>query len=332
MKIVRKKLFFLSSADRQATESGNQFSIVFPENLMRIQPNEQLRITMTYFSLLNSFQNINANDNTVGVSLVRSGTVYHTFLVLPVGSFSVSVIALNFTTALNTWVNTTLGFSDLSFSLTVASTSTYYSNMKQTGSGALTSLTLYFQSSALPKTIFTQQEIALNPLMNGMARILGFAHTTTSYTYSASAILSPNSVNSPFNMFSGQIPYLRLHCDVPPQNIEYDTSLGNNQMNFSDILAQISILVSPFAPIVYQDFAGDTNCFEMPAKGMRVGTINFTLTDNYNTPVILNDDFDFVLKIEVMVDEGNDTKHILQDLLNTSKLQTLNMESYFGKI
>jgi hypothetical protein len=40
MKIVRKKLFMLSSADRQTTEQINKFSIVFPENLMRVAPNE----------------------------------------------------------------------------------------------------------------------------------------------------------------------------------------------------------------------------------------------------------------------------------------------------
>jgi len=331
MKIVRKKLFFLSSADKQATEQANQFSIVFPENLMRIQPNELIRITLTYFSLLNSFQNINYNNQKVGVVLIRSGVTYHKILSLPSGSYSIGVIASNFTTVLNTWVNTTLGFVDLTFSLTVPDTTTYYSKMTQTGAGAFTSLTLYFQTSVLPTTIFTQQEILAQPLVNGMARLLGFSNQTTSYKYLASAINTPSYVNSPYNMFSGQIPYLRLHCDVPPQNIQYDTTIGNNQMNFSDILAQISILAPPFAPIVFQDFTGDTNCFEMPAKGMRIGTINFTLSDDFNTPVILNDDFDFVLKIEVLVDEGNDTKNILQDQLNTLKLQTLNLESYFGK-
>ena len=63
---------------------------------------------------------------------------------------------------------------------------------------------------------------------------------------------------------------------------------------------------------------------------MRIGTMNFYLTDNYNTLAILNDDFDFCLKIEVCVDEQGDTKDILQETLHTLKLQTLNMDKYFS--
>jgi len=307
----------LSSADRQATEDINRFSIVFPENLMRVQPNELLRIQMTYFSLLNSFQNINANNNRVGVVLVQGTSTYSGFITLPNGSYSVNVIATNMTTALNN-----LFGSYTTFTMTCPDTTTYYSKLVWTT--AITSLTFYFTNVSLPASIFTQQQRSI-PMNNGMSRLLGYAQGTASAIYTSSGTLSP------YNMFSGQIPFLRLHVDVPPQNVEYDTSLGNNQMNYSDILSQIPILVPPFAPIIYQDFTGDANCYEMPSKGMRIGTMNFTLTDNYNTLAIANDDFFFTLKIEVLVDEGNDTKNILQDTLNTLKLQTLNMENYFGE-
>ena len=130
-------------------------------------------------------------------------------------------------------------------------------------------------------------------------------------------------------MFSGQIPYLRLHVDTPPVNVEYGSDGANNMLNYSDILAQIPILVPPFSPIVYQEFAGDNNSFEMPSINMKLGTLNFTLTDNYNTAVILQDDFDFVLKVEVLIDEEESA--ILRDIHNTLKLQTLNLHDYLNK-
>ena len=315
MKIVRKKLFFLSSADRQATESINNFSIAFPENLMRTQPNELLRITMTYFSLINSFQNINSNNNRIGVALVQSGVTYTGFITLPVGSYSVYQIATNMTTALNS-----LFSAYTTFTVSVPDSTTYYG--KWTWTTAITSLTLYFQNSALPTSLFTQQQIAF-PMYNGASRILGWLHETTSVTITTSGFTTP------LNMFSGQISYLRLHVDTPPVNVEFASDGANNQLNYSDILAQVAILVPPYSPIVYQEFAGDNNSFEMPAKNMKLGTLNFTLTDNYNTPVILQDDWDFVLKIEVLADEENDS--LLKSIHDTLKLQTLNMHDYFSK-
>ena len=316
MKILRKKLFFLSSADRQITESNNQFSIAFPDNLLHVAPNELLRITMTYFSLTNSFQNINSNNNRIGVSLVQSSSTHSGFITLPVGSYSLYVLASNMTSALNA-----LFGAYTTFSVSIFSTNTYQSLWSWTT--AITSLNMYFVNSSLPTNLFNQQQISF-PMNNGAARLFGFAHTTTSITLTTSGYISP------LNMYAGMIPYLRLHVDVPPQNIEYDSSMTNNMLNYSDVLAQVPILAPPYAPIIFQEFAGDNNTFEFPFKGMRIGTMNFYLTDNYNTLAILNDDFDFCLKIEVCVDEQGDTKDILQETLHTLKLQTLNMDKYFS--
>jgi hypothetical protein len=312
MKVVRKKLFFLSSKDRQATETASRFSVMFPDNLMRVQPNELLRITMTYFSLLNSFQTINNNNNRMGVSFIGGGVQRSGIITIPSGSYNISKIASLVSTAINAINNQ---------SLTVSVQDTYNNYSLWSWTGSITNLKLYFTNSALIDSgLFTTTQ-SNPPLYNSMARVLGFAQSTTSVSITSSGYVSP------YNMFSGQVAYLRLHVDVPPQNIEYDNTKQNNMMNYSDILAQIAILVPPYYPIVFQEFAGDNNTFSMPSKGMKIGLMNFILTDQYNTEVVLNDDFDFVLKIEVLVDEGNDTRGILQETLDTLKLQTLNMEN-----
>jgi hypothetical protein len=250
----------------------------------------------------------------MGVSFIGGGIQRSGIITIAPGSYNISKIASLITTAINAINNQ---------SLTVSVQDSYNNYSLWSWTGSITNLKLYFTNAACVASGFFTTTQTNPPLYNGMARILGFANGTQSVNITSSGYVSP------FNMFSGQIAYLRLHVDVPPQNIEYDNSNQNNMMNYSDILAQIAILVPPYYPIVFQEFAGDNNTFSMPSKGMKIGLMNFTLTDQYNTEVILNDDFDFVLKIEVLVDEGNDTRSILQETLDTLKLQTLNMENLF---
>ena len=101
MKVVRKKLFYLSSADRQPTETIQSWSMLFPDNLMNLAQNEKIRMTMSYFSLLNSFENINSNNNTVYVLLTYIGNTQSLKVSIPEGNWSLSQIASNFATALN---------------------------------------------------------------------------------------------------------------------------------------------------------------------------------------------------------------------------------------
>lgn len=305
MKVIRKKLFFLSSADRQATESINKFSIFFPDNLMNIEPHERIRINLIYFSLLNSLQCINDNNNkfvltyaytNLGVQTKKTGLI-----TLPSGSMSVNQIATNLTTQLNAFTLIS-GIQQTLITVSIPDTTTYYGYWTWSDTPGYTTnyLKLDFVSS-------TYQ------LANSAKRVLGF--NTNSYTFNF-----PN-VNTPLCMFSGQLPFLRLQVDVPPQNCEY--SIENNQMNYSSILGQIPILVPPFDPIIYEDFAGDGNAFDMPAAGMKIGTMNFQLTDQFNTLAICPDDFYFTLKVEVMIDPDVEKQKALDDISHTLKIQTL---------
>jgi hypothetical protein len=306
MKVIRKKLFFLSSADRQATESINKFSIFFPDNLMNIEPGEKISINLIYFSLLNSLQCINDNNNkfifTYAYTYGGTQTIKTGLITLPSGSMSVIQIAANVTAQLNAFTFIS-GIQQTLISVSIPDTTTYYGywSWADTPGYVTNYLKLDFVSTI-------QYQLA-----NSSKRVLGF--NTNSYTFSFT------NTNTPLCMFSGQIPFLRLQVDVPPQNCQY--SKVNNQLNYSSILGQIPILCPPYDPIIYEDFAGDGNSFQMPATGMKIGTMNFRLTDQYDTLAILQDEFYFTLKVEVMIDADIDMQKTMDDISHTLKIQTL---------
>lgn len=297
MKVVRKKLFYLSSRDRQPTESIQRFSIYIPDNIMSTQQNEKLRLTMIYFSLVNSFQSIDANNQQFGVTLnytyngvpsVSTKTLY-----LPLGSYNINQIATNTTTLLNT----------------------AFSNIGSSGNGVVFTVAIPTQTTNFGRWSWVTQTTGLNTFTVQSVKVffnstmfdtaiqpLGFSGEWTNGNISNVSTTLTNPYTTPKNMFTGQTPYLRVHCDIPPINIEYNTA--NQLLNFTDVLAQVPILVPPYYPIVYQDFGGGTsNTFELPNSGMKLGLINFYLTNQYNTAMVVTDDWDFTISVEVLVDD-----------------------------
>ena len=305
MKVVRKKLFYLSSADRQPTETIQSWSMLFPDNLMNLAQNEKIRMTMSYFSLLNSFENINSNNNTVYVLLTYIGNTQSLKVSIPEGNWSLSQIASNFATALNALQTIAV------FSFTIPSPATYQGYLTWVnGTGTLTSITLYFKPSVAPSS-FNQYKIAY-PMPNTMARILGQEISTTSVVISS-------GYTTPLPLYTGQIQYLRVHCNIPPINLEYN--FNNNMLNYTDVLAQIPILVPPFFPIIYQSFNDSANNFDFPSFGQKIGTVKFYLTDQYNTPVVIYDNWNLTLAVEVLVDE--DLENLTKELIHLEKLNLL---------
>lgn len=306
MKVVRKKLFYLSSADRQSTESIQRWSMVFPDNLMNLAQNEKIRMTMTYFSLLNSFENINSNNNTCYVLLTYVGNTQSLRVSLPEGNWSLSQIATNFATALNALQTIAV------FSFTIPSSATYQGYLTWVnGTGTLTSVSIYFTTGSAPIS-FNQYKSAY-PMLNTMARILGQEISTTS------VVISSSGYTTPLPLYTGQIQYLKVHCNIPPINLSYNP---NNQMlNYTDILAQIPILVPPFFPIIYQSFNDSANNFDFPATGQKIGTVVFYLTDQYNTPVVIYDNWNITIAVEVLVDDEMET--LTKELIHLEKLNLL---------
>ena len=299
MKVVRKKLFYLSSADRQPSETIQQWSMMFPDNLMNISQNEKIRMTMVYFSLLNSFQNINANNNTCYVLI--NGTSY--VLSLPVGNFSLLQIASNFATALNNLQGAVV------FTFTIPSTSTYKGYLTYTGS--LSSMTIYFTTASAPSS-FNSFKVNY-PMPGTLSRILGQPIETTSLTITSSGYTTP------LPLYTGQIQYLKVHCNIPPINLSYNPN--NKMLNYTDVLAQVPILVPPFFPIIYQSFNDSANNFDFPATGQKIGTVNFYLTDQNNVPVVIQDNWNITLAVEVLVDDEMEV--LTKELIHLQKLELL---------
>jgi hypothetical protein len=302
MGVVRKKLFYLSSRVRQPSETIQQFSVMFPDNLMNVAQNETLRLTMTFFSLINSFQNINANNNQFGITYVYTPTagVKTTItrtLTLNNGSYTIAQIAANVTSLLNSVYGTYT-----TFTVSIPN--------QATNCGVW---------SWVDKVGYTTNSVTINftsLMVNSAANMLGFYVNYANGNVISQSYTITNGYTTLKNMFSGQMPYIRLHCNIPPINIEFDTN--NNMLNYSDILAQIAILVPPYYPITFQEFAGDNNTFQMPASGMKLGLIQFYLTNEYNTPVIITDDYDFVLKIEVITNDNLEA--LTKEQINLQKL------------
>jgi len=298
MKVVRKKLFYLSSADRQPNETIQKWSMMFPDNLMNLSQNEKIRMTMVYFSLLNSFQNINEYNRTCYI--VINGTNEY-ILQLPVGNYSLNQIASNFTTAIN--AVQVLGV----FTFVLLNTNTFQGYL--TWTGGITDIIFYFDALTAPSTF----NKILYPMVNTLARILGQEISTTTLTVSSSGYTTP------LPLYTGQIQYLKLHSNIPPINLSYN--FNNNMLNYTDILAQIPILVPPFFPIIYQSFNDSANNFDFPSTGQKIGTVNFYLTDQYNTPVIIYDNWDMTISVEVLVDEEMEV--LTKELIHLEKLQLL---------
>lgn len=306
MKVVRKKLFYLSSANRQPGETIQKWSMMFPDNLMNLEQNEKIRMTMTYFSLLNSFQNINSNNNTCYVRLTYVGNTADYPVQLPEGNWSLSAIATNFATALNA-LQTIAVFS---FTIPTSATNQGYLTWVN-GTGTLLSLTIYFNTTVAPSA-FNQFKIAY-PMLNSCARILGHELSTTSITISSSGYTTP------LPLYTGQIQYLKIHCNIPPINLSYNPI--NNMLNYADILAQVPILVPPYFPIAYQSFNDSANNFDFPSFGQKIGTVIFYLTDQYDTPVIIYDNWNITLSVEVLVDD--DLENLTKELIHLEKLNLL---------
>ena len=144
--------------------------------------------------------------------------------------------------------------------------------------------------------------------------ILGFTGTTT---------LTPN-FTTPKAMYTGQEPYLALHANMPPQNIEWFQGGNPPYMDYSDLLANIPINVPPYAPIIYE-CRNDNWTWQLPARGQRLGTVEFYVTNRYGTPVVMTDDFDFTLKIELLEDDEKDLKGLAARALDLQKIHILSL-------
>jgi len=261
---------------------------------MHVQPNELLRITLVYFSTLNSFFNINSTNNTFKF---KWNTGNFTTCTLTPGNYTLAQICTLFTSTISTLTSTTV--------LTVScpdTTNNYSSWILNTGTGTAT---IDFS------------------LSDGLHLIMGF--TTTLKILS----LSTTATKSTKCMYSGSPTFLQLHANMPPQNCSYN--ITQNSVNYSDILANIPVIVPTYSQILFQEFSGDNNTFEFPAKGMRLGTVNFYITNNFRTPMPLVDDYDFVLKAEVLIDDENEHLGVSKQMLDLHKLQTLNLDHYFNR-
>ena len=185
MKVLRKKLFYLSSRDRQLNQTIQNFSITFPENLMSVKQDELLRVSLVNFIVRNSFQPISINNNKFGVVMkFGDGTTRSATCTLPTGSYTLPGIAANISTVLNA-VSTTQATFTVTWNGNITNTGTW---TVVNGSTSVVSLQLLFNNKGL--------------YGDSSAEILGFLTDTTitSFPYT-----------TPKFMYTGQEPYIQFH-------------------------------------------------------------------------------------------------------------------------
>ena len=107
---------------------------------------------------------------------------------------------------------------------------------------------------------------------------------------------------TPRAMSTGQEPYIQLRCSLPAQNAEFNNKASPPQTGYTDVLANIPILVAPFSQIIYQPFTPEMFSWTMPSKGMKLGTIEFYMTDHNGASITMVDDFDFSLRVDILRD------------------------------
>ena len=303
MDIIRKKLFYLSSADRQSTDSIQSWNLVFPDNLMSVKSNELLRLTLISFNQLNTYLYINNNNNTFFCVFNTTLGSFYSVINMTIGNWNITQICQNLVVSLDT------AFGTPTFSMTIPTASTNYGLISWTDP-TLNSMQWYFNYRTAP--IQFQTFINAIDYIGTSARILGQSISTDN-------VIITNNYTTPLSIYTGAIQYLRLHTNIPPINIAFNKK--NNQLNYVDYFAQIPILVEPDAPIVYQSFQDTQNNFDMSSLGQKIGTITLTLTDELNNPVIVVDDYSFVLAVSVLVENEQDA--ILKEQLHLQKISLI---------
>jgi len=291
MKIVRTIIYYLSSKDRQASETIQRFTVTFTPSMCDIKADETARMSLAFFSMRNSLLPVNANNNVFYVTV--NGTRYT--VVLPLGAWTVSQIAANVTTALNAAQAVTV------FTVTCNNAQNYYGTWTWTG-GATVSVSF--------------------PVVGSAIDVLGFSGATS---LGASGYVTPRA------MSTGQEPYIQLRCSLPAQNAEFNNKASPPQTGYTDVLANIPILVAPFSQIIYQPFTPEMFSWTMPSKGMKLGTIEFYMTDHNGASITMVDDFDFSLRVDILRDEEGETLDLVRKSYEVQKLQLLHLDDILSR-
>ena len=265
MKVVDKKLLFISSVERDSGSIAD-FQVNLPSHLVACQPNQRLRMVLNDLVLPYTWFNVQDTNNTFEV--MENGPNSGFTVTLTNGSYN----ALQLRDHLKTV-------------LTLRS--------MQSGGGYQFDVSFNEIDSKFTFTI-TNPYSGTNTITcsNNSHKLLGFKKGATN-TFSGATLISTHSISTIYT------DALLLHSDLLNTNVDKAAGVGDS-FHLSNVFAKIPISTSPFNNIIFEN-QNDDYLINIPDQ--RLSQLRFWFSTIDHEAITLNDDFSFTLKIEVMEDD-----------------------------
>ena len=262
MKVVDKKLLFISSSERDSGEVAD-FYMSLPSHLVTCRSHQRLRLILNDLVLPYTWFNVQDTNRTFDV--VENGSAFT--VTLTKGSYNALQLRDHLVATLN------------AASLSSGQSYTYSIVFNEIDSKYLFSI---------------NAPVGVNTITcsNHSHKLLGFAEAVTN-TFAGSSLSSSHSISTIFT------DALLLHSDLPNTNVDKGTGLKQT-FHLSNVFAKIPINTSPFNNIIFENL-NDDYLLNIPDR--TVTQMRFYFTTVEHKPIVLNDDFSFTLKIEVVEDD-----------------------------
>jgi len=293
MKVVDKQLVFINSSDRDSGEIQD-FHISIPSHLLTCQSHQKMRMILndlvlpyTWYNVQEANRYLHLEENGGALSQVA----------LDLGSYNALQLQTHLQSKLNEAGNHTyvVTFDEIAakfkFTITTVHNSTNSLQFTKTTNGV--------NSSAYKLLGFDKGST------NHFATFTNVPLNTTTYELTSSKTIT--------TMFADA---LHFHCDLLNTNV--DKMVGDEStFHLSNVFAKVMIDTSPFNNIIFQNRNDD---FLINITSKRLTGMRFWFTTSDHTPIDMNDDFSFTLKVEVLED---DEKTLIQQNSGLGELMRL---------
>jgi len=126
----------------------------------------------------------------------------------------------------------------------------------------------------------------------------------------------------PKDSFASPPTEIRFTTSLPRQNLDFDPVSGS-----MDFTKTIAIIPYDPTPDVFVYIPQDTTTWSqlLPNMGSKIGTLRFTLTDQDGKPIEPTNDYEFVLRFEILQDDTLPVKELLTQMVHFQKLILLKL-------
>lgn len=215
---------FISSANRPSNEYVFDFVVEFPDDAIKCNDNEYIKLNVVSFDMLNTMYNINSNNNTFNVSVYDSLNVFisTTIYNIPSGNYSVMTLKTWLLSTLQLIMNVSYNSAQNTFTFTKTITDTKKYYIKPITAGSFIGL-VNNSNNLIPSTGFTTNYINLVNYNKIIVR-------TQNINYFSNNV---ENLHTKLNKLSfSDIIFWKSKQDVEPfRNISYSNEDSGNSFN-----------------------------------------------------------------------------------------------------